>query len=105
MYTCNAIEEASSMLESALVIGESPSLIVFDHADHPRDVNIAFSQKLHSAIPESWVIEIVPDSMPLPKPSESLYWIRRPLSEDEWRETLEQVLCRTATPQWASVEI
>ena len=32
-------------------------------------------------------------SMPIQaNPDNSLYWIRRPLDEDEWRETLEQVL-------------
>lgn len=101
MYTCNSVDEATSILETALIVGETPSLIIFDHADRPTDVNVAFSKQLHDSIPESWVVEIVPDSMPLQNGSNSLYWIRRPLSEDEWRETLEQVLRKTPTPQWA----
>ena len=46
-------------------------------------------------------MEIVPDDMPVEKSDGSLYWIRRPADEDEWNETLEQVLLRTPTPQWA----
>lgn len=105
MYTCNSIEDASNILESALIQGESPALIIFDHADRPKGVNMAFTKKLHNAIPESWVVEIVPDSMPLPQSDNSLYWIRRPLDEDEWRETLDQVMRRTPTPQWANTDI
>ena len=102
-YTCNSVEEATGILETALIVGETPSLIIFDHAERPTDVNIAFSKRLHSSIPESWIVEIVPDSMPIQMDSDnSLYWIRRPLDEDEWRETLEQVLRKTPTPQWAN---
>ena len=85
MYTCNSIEDAQNILETALIEGESPALIVFDHADRA----------------ESWIVEIVPDDMPVEKSDGSLYWIRRPADEDEWNETLEQVLLRTPTPQWA----
>lgn len=101
MYTCNSIEDAQNILETALIEGESPALIVFDHADRAKDVNLKFSKKLHEAIPESWIVEIVPDDMPVEKSDGSLYWIRRPADEDEWNETLEQVLLRTPTPQWA----
>ena len=101
MYTCNSIEDAQDILETALIEGESPALIVFDHADRAKDVNLKFSKKLHEAIPESWIVEIVPDDMPVEKSDGSLYWIRRPADEDEWNETLEQVLLRTPTPQWA----
>ena len=103
LYTCNSIESAQSLLESALIIGQSPSLIIFDHADHATDRNIAFSQKLHNAIPESWIIEIIPDDMPLPEDSveNSTFWIRRPVSEDEWNNTLENVLHMNGCPQWA----
>lgn len=101
MYTCNTIEDAQNILETALIEGESPALIIFDHADRPKDVNIKFSKKLHESIPESWIVEIVPDSMPIEKNDDSLYWIRRPISENEWMQTLEQVLLRTPTPQWA----
>ena len=68
-------------------------------------MNLEFSKRLHSSIPESWIVEIVPDSMPIRQDDGSLYWIRRPLDEDEWRETLEQVLRKTPTPQWADTEI
>ena len=74
---------------------------MFDHADRAKDVNLKFSKKLHAAIPESWIVEIVPDEMPIEKSDGSLFWIRRPVDEDEWCETLEQVLRRTPTPQWA----
>ena len=96
LYTCNSIESAQSLLESALIIGQSPSLIIFDHADHATDRNIAF-------IPESWIIEIIPDDMPLPEDSveNSTFWIRRPVSEDEWNSTLENVLHMNGCPQWA----
>ena len=91
-----------SDLETALITGDSPALIIFDHADRPTDMNIAFSKRLHNSIPESWIVEIVPDTMPIEKEDDSLYWIRRPLTEDEWRETLDQVLRKTPTPQWAN---
>ena len=42
LYTCNSIESAQSLLESALIIGQSPALIIFDHADHATDKNLAF---------------------------------------------------------------
>ena len=102
MYTCNTIEEAVNILETALITGDSPALIIFDTADRPTDMNIAFSKRLHNSIPESWIVEIVPDTMPIEKEDDSLYWIRRPLTEDEWRETLDQVLRKTPTPQWAN---
>ncbi len=103
LYTCNSIESAQSLLESALIIGQSPSLIIFDHADHATEKNLAFSKKLHNAIPESWLIEIIPDDMPLPEDSiaDSTFWIRRPVSEDEWSATLENVLHKNGCPQWA----
>lgn len=102
MYTCNSLEDAQSILETALIVGESPALIIFDHADRSKDVNLKFSRKLHECIPESWIVEIVPDDMPVQKSDGSLYWIRRPVNEDEWDQTLEQVLLRTPTPQWAN---
>lgn len=66
LYTCNTIEDATNLLESALIIGESPALIVLDHADRPKAENLIFSKKLHDGIPESWIVELVPDSMPSP---------------------------------------
>ncbi len=101
MYTCNSIEDAQNLLESALIEGESPALIVFDHAERSKTANLKFSKQLHASIPESWIVEIVPDDMPIEKSDGSLYWIRRPVNEEEWAETLEQVLLRTPTPQWA----
>lgn len=101
MYTCNSIEDAQNLLESALIEGESPALIVFDHAERSKTTNLKFSKQLHASIPESWIVEIVPDDMPIEKSDGSLYWIRRPVNEEEWAETLEQVLLRTPTPQWA----
>ena len=91
LYTCNSIESAQSLLESALIIGQSPSLI------------IAFSKELHNGIPESWIIEIIPDDMPLPEDSrdDSTFWIRRPINEEEWYATLENVLHKNCSPQWA----
>ena len=79
LYTCNSIESAQSLLESALI------------------------KELHNAIPESWIIEIIPDDMPLPEDSiaDSTFWIRRPVSEDEWSATLENVLHKNGCPQWA----
>ena len=103
LYTCNSIESAQSLLESALIIGQSPSLIIFDHADHATEKNLAFSKELHNAIPESWIIEIIPDDMPLPEDSSDngTFWIRRPINEDEWCATLENVLHKNGCPQWA----
>ncbi|OWV18743.1 hypothetical protein B7990_05580 [Fibrobacter sp. UWB4] len=103
LYTCNSIESAQSLLESALIIGQSPSLIIFDHADHATEKNLAFSKELHNGIPESWIIEIIPDDMPLPEDSrdDSTFWIRRPVSEEEWYATLENVLHKNGCPQWA----
>lgn len=45
LYTCNSIESAQSLLESALIIGQSPALIIFDHADHATEENLAFSKE------------------------------------------------------------
>lgn len=104
MYTCNTIEDASSLLESALIFGQSPTLIIFDHSDRPTEKNLAFSKSLRDSIPESWIIEFVPDNMPIPQDSENLFWVRRPLSEDEWDETLNLVLLKSGSPQWAKVE-
>jgi hypothetical protein len=103
LYTCNSIESAQSLLESALIIGQSPSLIIFDHADHATEKNLAFSKELHNGIPESWIIEIIPDDMPLPEDSrdDSTFWIRRPINEEEWYATLENVLHKNCSPQWA----
>ena len=39
MYTCNSIEDATNLLESALIIGQSPALIILDHADRPCEQN------------------------------------------------------------------
>ncbi len=96
LYTCNSIESAQSLLESALIIGQSPSLII-------SEKNLAFSKELHNGIPESWIIEIIPDDMPLPEDSrdDSTFWIRRPVSEEEWYATLENVLHKNGCPQWA----
>lgn len=103
LYTCNSIESAQSLLESALIIGQSPSLIIFDHADHATEKNLAFSKELHNGIPESWIIEIIPDDMPIPEDSrdDSTFWIRRPINEEEWYATLENVLHKNCSPQWA----
>ena len=103
LYTCNSIESAQSLLESALIIGQSPSLIIFDHADHATEKNLAFSKELHNGIPESWIIEIIPDDVPLPADSrdDSTFSIRRPINEEEWYATLENVLHKNCSPQWA----
>ena len=102
LYTCNSIEDATNLLESALIIGQSPALIILDHADHPREENLKFSRILHDGIPESWILELVPDDMPLPQDEDGLFWVRRPVSEDEWSATLQQVLLRSGSPQWAA---
>lgn len=105
LYTCNSIEDATNLLESALIIGESPALIVLDHADRPKEENLVFSRRLHDGIPESWIIELVPDTMPLPDKDceeNGFYWIRKPITEEEWHKTLEQVLVHNGSPQWAS---
>ena len=47
MYTCNSIEDATNLLESALIIGQSPALIILDHADRPHEQNLKFSKLLH----------------------------------------------------------
>ena len=74
-----------------------------DHADHATEKNLAFSKELHNGIPESWIIEIIPDDMPLPEDSSDngTFWIRRPINEDEWCATLENVLHKNGCPQWA----
>lgn len=103
LYTCNSIESAQNLLESALIIGQSPALIIFDHADSATEANLKFSKELHNGIPESWIVEIIPDDMPLPENSsdDSMYWVRRPVSEAEWNQTLDLVLRKSASPQWA----
>ncbi|MCF0225544.1 MAG: hypothetical protein HUK20_14855 [Fibrobacter sp.] len=105
MYTCNSIEDATSLLESALIIGQSPALIILDHTDNPKSSNLDFSKCLHDGIPESWIVEIVPDSMPIPQSDDNLFWVRRPISEEEWYSTLDQVLLKSASPQWAGNDI
>ena len=74
------------------------------HADHTEAVHtVAGNLELHNGIPESWIIEIIPDDMPLPEDSrdDSTFWIRRPVSEEEWYATLENVLHKNGCPQWA----
>ena len=102
MYNCSTIEDAVGLLDSALIFGESPALIVFDHADRPTEENLKFSEQLHNAIPESWVIELVPDSMPVPLTQNGQFYIRKPVKENEWNETLDLVLLRDCSPQWAN---
>lgn len=102
LYTCNSIEDATNLLESALIIGQSPALIILDHTDKPKEENLKFSRMLHDGIPESWIVEMVPDDMPLPKDEAGLFWVRRPVSEEEWAATLQQVLLRNGSPQWAA---
>lgn len=101
LYTCNSIEDATNLLESALIIGQSPALIILDHSDKPREENLNFSKLLHDSIPESWIVELVPDDMPLPKEESGFFWVRRPVREEEWAATLQQVLLRNGSPQWA----
>lgn len=102
LYTCNSIEDATNLLESALIIGQSPALIILDHAETPREENLKFSKMLHDGIPESWIVEIVPDDMPLPNDENGFFWVRRPISEEEWNKTLQMVLLRNGSPQWAA---
>ena len=103
MYSCNSIEDAKNLLESALILGQSPALIILDHSDRPCEQNLKFSKLLHDGIPESWIVELVPDSMPLPESDEeNYYWVRKPIREEEWYCTLEQVLLKSGSPQWAN---
>ena len=60
-----------------------------------------YEDYLEAVEQDGMALEIVPDEMPIEKSDGSLFWIRRPVDEDEWCETLEQVLRRTPTPQWA----
>ena len=59
-------------------------------------------QQVHDGIPESWIVELVPDNMPLPESDENYYWVRKPVREEEWYCTLEQVLLKSGSPQWAN---
>ncbi len=104
LYTCNSIEDATNLLESALIIGQSPALIILDHADEPKAENLKFSKMLHDGIPESWIVEIVPESMPIPQQQDEkgLYWVRRPVNEEEWSKTMQEVMLRAGSPQWAA---
>ena len=59
MYTCNTIEEAVNILETALITGDSPALIIFDHADMKtyeqkvRDYFGEYSDEILSLYPAS----------------------------------------------------
>ncbi|MCQ2101723.1 MAG: hypothetical protein MJY98_00665 [Fibrobacter sp.] len=105
LYTCNTIEDATSLLETALIIGESPALIVLDHADRPKAENLKFSRQLHDGIPESWIIELIPDTMPLPDKDcdeNGFFWMTKPVSEEQWHKVLNEVLLQNGSPQWAN---
>lgn len=101
LCTCTSIEEAADILETQLIYGDSPTLVIFDHFDQPEEKNLEFSRQLRNGIPESWIVEIVPGSMPIPESTENLFWVRRPVKEDEWLQTLDLVLLSSGSPQWA----
>lgn len=104
IYTCQNLRQATVALEAPLNIGESPALVVVDHEEPPREETIEFAKNLRNCIPESWVIEMVPLSMPLPEANGDQFWIRKPVRKEEWLAVLEHVFLRASTPQWSETE-
>ena len=102
-YTCSGIEQAYKALEQPLKNGNSPSLIVIDHPVKPSPSMIQFAEQLHNAIPETWIVEFISPNMPIPskKNSPHLFWMPKPISQENWIESLNYVLLESISPQWS----
>lgn len=100
IHSCNSLEQAERALEKKMSIGDPPALIVFDHLESPTPESIRFSQKIRACIPETWTVELVPNTMPLPSEEDS-FWLRKPIIKEDWIEVLNHIRLKAASPQWS----
>lgn len=104
IYNCHNLRQARVAIETPLESGEAPTLVVIDHATPPKEEVICFAKRLRECVPESWIVEIVPDEMPLPEADENSFWVRKPVGESAWVAILEHIFLKAATPQWSEAE-
>ncbi len=104
IYNCHTVRQALAAIEAPLSIGEPPALVVIDHSTPPREEIIKFADNLRNCIPESWILEIVPNDMPLPAAKENAFWVRKPVCKEDWIAVLDHVFFRAGTPQWSASE-
>jgi len=79
IYTCKGIEQGEKALDTPLSQGESPALIVLDHGIKPTKESIAFGNRLHDLIPESWIVELVEKDYPISKQSDEAFFLPKPI--------------------------
>jgi|SRR5574344_2541924 hypothetical protein len=105
LYTCSGLEQAYRALEKPLKNGNSPALIVIDYPMQPNAEMIQFVHRLRECIPETWIVEFIPRSMPMPSNKEEhLFWIPKPVCEEDWTDVLKHVCFQAASPQWSEAE-
>jgi len=104
IYSCTRLDQALRSLEEPLAAGEPPALIVFDHGDPPTPETIRFCERLHSCIPEAWIVELVSSKMPLPKNPGDSFWVKKPVCQEDWVDVLQHVFLQAATPQWSNAD-
>ncbi len=104
IYNCHNLRQASVAIEAPLALGEPPALVVIDHSTPPQSEAIHFAKKLRNCIPESWIVEITPDNMPLPSVDENSFWVQKPVTKESWIAILKHIFLTAGTPQWSATE-
>lgn len=105
LYTCSGLEQAYRALEKPLKTGNSPALIVIDYPMQPNPEMLQFVNRLRECIPETWIIEFIPRSMPIPSEKDrNLFWIPKPVCQEDWTDVLKHVCFQAASPQWSEAE-
>jgi hypothetical protein len=98
-YICKNISLAEKSLQIPLQVGQSPSLIIIDRETCPT-ASSAFADRVRSCIPETWVIELVAGSSPIPA-DKSAFIIKKPVRRADWEDILLHVFKLAPTPQWS----
>lgn len=102
IYTCKGIAQGEKALDTPLSQGESPALIVLDHASTPTKESVLFGKRLRDAIPESWIVELVEKDYPIDRDSNEAFLLPKPVNKNSWDEVLQYVLDEATTPQWSN---
>ena len=102
IYTCKGIAQGEKALDTPLSQGESPALIVLDHASAPTKESVLFGKRLRDAIPESWIVELVEKDYPIDRDSNEAFLLPKPVNKNSWDEVLQYVLDEATTPQWSN---
>ena len=103
IYTCKGIAQGEKALDTPLSQGESPALIVLDHASAPTKESVLFGKRLRDAIPESWIVELVEKDYPVSKKSDDAFFMPKPIRKAEWEDVLQHVFVEAGSPQWSNV--